>query len=141
MGSDGAQAVKALTQAAQPAAQAAQAGQAQGITMEGLLGNVQDRMQPNPQIATDIDIGMLTAKDFAMQAQQQRAQEMGGPAGLDAFWNDLINNGASYIDEANRQQNAVNTMDIDAIRDYQSSGDPLLDVIKNWDYYNPYEPS
>lgn len=70
------------------------------------------------------------AIQLALQKQRAMAQEKGGPAGLEGMlnfdWNDLINQGVS-------QRYAYDAGNVDAIREFQNSGEPLLDVLASWE--------
>jgi len=68
---------------------------------------------------------------LATQAQQARADAIGGFADPMDYLNDLTS--GKYYQTAIDQRQAYNENDAEAIAAYQSSGDPMLDVIMNWE--------
>lgn len=142
---EGAQAVQALAQNAQQGAGQATAattpvypqGSAQqwqqsgqqmiaGIAPGGVL---QSQAPPNYNEGLPTVVGDVAS--LATQAQQARADAIGGFADPMDYLNDLTS--GKYYQTAIDQRQAYNENDAEAIAAYQSSGDPMLDVIMNWE--------
>jgi len=148
MGSDGAQAVKALTQAAQPAAQSVM-DQAASNPLDFVTQGM-GQAQARPWVVTGDDSYNPEANSVAVDASQlmineyrnQAAAAQGGELDFAQMMNNYIDNWDNYLETAAAQRQAYVRNDPDEIAGLQASGDPLIDVIASWEY-DPtpkYEP-
>jgi hypothetical protein len=147
MAADGAQAVQALRQNAQAVGQQVGTGVSQQAA--GAVSNAEapPTMQESfhqqftqPLIDQNVramrpDYGDPNEWSYAQDAMAlafKSAQP--GENAMDNFWNNFDR----YGSQAAAQRNAVNTGDVAAIREYQASEDPLLDILINWEMPQGY---